>query len=310
MLVSIIVPIYNSSKYLPACLESIINQTYQKLDIILVDDGSTDTSYLICKKYKLNDSRIRVFQKKNDGVASTRNYGIQQAKGDCILFVDSDDILISTHVESLVSIMQEYKCDVAVTSCAIVKENRNWSLPKNKFISIIKMSGKDAAINMLLSKNIDSCVCCKLVRKYNCEKFRFYDGQKIGEDMAFFLNVFRNSKKVVLKNLKEYLYIQHQDSTLNKVTDATINSLDFFEKLIMNEKDENIKEALCSKYISTCFHFLRLINIESDKTKFINIVNRINKYKKKMIFAKNVAFKVRIAILLSYIDYKLIIKIM
>ena len=90
-LVSIVVPIYNTEQYISKCIESLINQTYKNLEIILIDDGSTDNSFNICKKYQKEDERIKLFHKENGGVSSARNYGIKKATGEYICFCDSDD---------------------------------------------------------------------------------------------------------------------------------------------------------------------------------------------------------------------------
>ena len=98
-LVTIIIPVYNVEKYLPKCLDSIINQTYNHLEIIIVDDGSKDSSGLICDEYALKDQRIKVLHKKNGGLSSARNAGLDIAKGDYIMFVDSDDYVESHYCE-------------------------------------------------------------------------------------------------------------------------------------------------------------------------------------------------------------------
>ena len=114
--VSIIIPIYNSEKYLNACLESICNQTYKKLDIILVDDGSTDASAIICEKFKRQDQRIRVFNNSNHGVSYSRNYGLKKAYGNYIIFVDSDDICQKSLIQELYYITKAY--DLEICACS------------------------------------------------------------------------------------------------------------------------------------------------------------------------------------------------
>lgn len=100
-LISVIVPVYNVEAFLPKCLESIINQTYKNIEIILVDDGSTDNSGKICDFYKIQDKRIKVIHKFNGGISSARNYGLKVIRGEYILFVDSDDWLDENHIQTL-----------------------------------------------------------------------------------------------------------------------------------------------------------------------------------------------------------------
>lgn len=104
-MVSIIVPVYNTEKYLKDCLESLVKQTYDKIEIILVDDGSTDSSGKICDKWAKIDDRIHVYHKKNEGVSRARNYGIQRAKGEKLVFIDSDDMLTLNAIECMVEVL-------------------------------------------------------------------------------------------------------------------------------------------------------------------------------------------------------------
>lgn len=110
--VSIIIPVYNAGKYLYQCLDSIVNQTYENLEIIIVDDGSTDDSSKICDKYAQNDSRIKVVHKENEGVSKARNTGIEMATGDYYYFPDSDDYIETDTIDYLIKLIQLKKCEV------------------------------------------------------------------------------------------------------------------------------------------------------------------------------------------------------
>ena len=101
-LISIIINVYNGEKYIKKCLDSVVNQTYKNIEIILVDDGSTDGSGELCEKIKNNDTRIKVYHKKNGGLGSARNYGFNQAKGEYILFLDSDDYIELNTIEKMI----------------------------------------------------------------------------------------------------------------------------------------------------------------------------------------------------------------
>ena len=107
-LISVVVPIYNVEDVLCFCIDSILNQTYSNFELLLVDDGSTDKSGDICDQYARKDTRIRVFHKENGGVSSARNLGIDNAIGECICFVDSDDYLEPDYLEILLAVKQEY----------------------------------------------------------------------------------------------------------------------------------------------------------------------------------------------------------
>ena len=112
MKISVIVPIYNTERYLSECIDSIIRQTYRNLEIILVDDGSTDKSFTICNNYAMLDERIQVVHQANQGVSAARNNGLSRASGDLISFVDSDDTLDDDMYELLVRVIEEYNADI------------------------------------------------------------------------------------------------------------------------------------------------------------------------------------------------------
>lgn len=115
--ISIVVPVYNSGKYLDRCLKSIINQTYSNIEILLIDDGSTDNSLEICNQFAIKDKRIKVFHKENNGVSAARNDGIDYSTGDYIAFVDSDDYLEIDMYEHMMKINDEFDCDIVMCDC-------------------------------------------------------------------------------------------------------------------------------------------------------------------------------------------------
>ena len=119
-LISIIVPVYNSEKYLERCLSSIIKQTYYNLEIIIIDDGSSDESLAIAKKHSHTDSRIRVISKDNEGVSKTRNRGLEESNGKYICFVDSDDYISPSHIDDLYTSVCNHNASVAVCKFANV----------------------------------------------------------------------------------------------------------------------------------------------------------------------------------------------
>ena len=123
-LISVIVPVYNAEKYLNKCIKSIINQRYRNLEIILVNDGSKDSSLELCKKYAENDKRIKVIHKENGGVSTARNVGIEEASGDFIAFVDSDDYIDKDMYFNMMQKATEYKCDVVMCDCYKVYDDK------------------------------------------------------------------------------------------------------------------------------------------------------------------------------------------
>ena len=126
LVISVIVPVYKVEQYLPQCIESIINQTYRNLEIILIDDGSPDNCGKICEEYAQKDKRIKVFHKKNGGLSDARNYGIARASGEYLAFVDSDDWIEPDMYEVLVNWIEDHQTDIV--SCGFFLSFRNGRL--------------------------------------------------------------------------------------------------------------------------------------------------------------------------------------
>ncbi len=125
-LVSVIVPIYKVEEYLRECVDSIINQTYKNLEIILVDDGSPDNCGEICEEYARNDSRVTVYHKENGGLSDARNYGMARSHGEYITFVDSDDVIKENFVEALMELIHKYNADIAVSPYISFSNYADW----------------------------------------------------------------------------------------------------------------------------------------------------------------------------------------
>lgn len=139
-LVSVVIPIYNVEKYLRKCIETVIDQTYTNIEIILVNDGSTDNSLQICNQFKEKDKRIKVINKKNGGLSDARNVGIKNAQGKYICFIDSDDFISEKYIEELHNLIVENKAQIAVCGFENVNEFGK-SISKKEIISQV-ISGK------------------------------------------------------------------------------------------------------------------------------------------------------------------------
>ncbi len=149
-LISIVIPIYNVEKYLKNCVDSVCNQTYRNLEIILVDDGSPDHCPEICEDYARNDSRVRVIHKQNGGLSDARNYGIEVAKGKYITCIDSDDYVSEDFIEYLYKLLKDANADISV--CGFIKTK---NLNENRIFTsedTIEMSSNQAIQEMLYAK--------------------------------------------------------------------------------------------------------------------------------------------------------------
>lgn len=228
-LISIIVPVYNAQSYLSNCIDSLIGQSYKNLEIIFVNDGSTDNSLNVLKKYKEKDSRILIIDKKNAGVSAARNDGMKVSSGQYVMFVDSDDWIDTVTCEKAISTLLEKKADIVMWS--YVSESENRSAKKEIFIGEHVFEGDSIKEKLhrrfigLVDEELEHpeladslCpVWGKLYRKDLISEIAFVDLNKIGtyEDGLFNLFVFEKPNKVVY--LPEYFY-HYRRSTTESVT--------------------------------------------------------------------------------------------
>ena len=146
-MISIIVPVYNAGAYLTTCIESVLSQSYENFELILIDDGSTDMSGALCDEYSSGDKRIKVIHQGNGGVSRARNAGLDIAKGDLIGFLDCDDYILPGMYETLISKMEKAKARIAV--CTVIDEQADGSTRKHDTGETMLITGKDALINLV-----------------------------------------------------------------------------------------------------------------------------------------------------------------
>lgn len=207
-MISIIVPIYNSQKTLALCLDSILTQTYQDFELILVNDGSTDRSEDICLGFERQYcGKIKYYRKENGGVSSARNYGIENAQKEFVCFIDSDDYVESTYLETLVNSLIEYKADFSM--CDICGN----STESNEFI---RLSDNNDIINAIISDEYGQTnrgPYCKLFYKHIIGDLRFNENIYLGEDTLFSIEYAKRCRHGVY--VRKGLY--HYDSSTSSV---------------------------------------------------------------------------------------------
>lgn len=209
-LVSIVIPVYNVERYLPQCITSIRRQTYTNIEIIFIDDGSTDKSGEIIDTYSLKDKRIKVIHKKNQGVSSARNIGIQNSEGQYICFVDADDYIKDNYVQYLLTLILKYDADISLTnhmSTTFYKRKR----PNRNMEKMV--SGIDAAIS-ILCYNMPIGVYCKMFKRSLLSKgIRFEEDLFIGEGFNFNFDAFQEADKVAIGNQSIYFYRRDNENS-------------------------------------------------------------------------------------------------
>lgn len=238
-LISVIVPVYQVKDYLDECIQSLSRQTWRNMEVLLVDDGSTDGSSAICDRYAGKDSRFRVFHQENKGLSGARNEGLQQAKGEYIAFVDSDDLISPVYIEELYHLIRKYDadisvCDYSVNRETVDKEHRNdlKSICLDSEMMLKEWHGK--------RKRVETVVWNKLYRREillnNGQSALFPEG-KLHEDVYVSHQIVQNAKRIAVTEEKLYMYRQRKSSIKNSgITEEKVRQnleaqavrLDFF----------------------------------------------------------------------------------
>lgn len=271
-LISVIVPVYNVSEYLEECCRAIISQTYSNLEIILVDDGSTDGSDKICDYYEKLDDRIKVIHKPNGGLSSARNSGLEIASGSYISFIDSDDYPRQEMMEKLVSCFDSYDLDVVCCNYSSTKT-------PNKLDGRISVLGKNKAISYLLDDGGYRCFAWnKMYRRSMFKNIKYPEG-KLFEDIGTTYKIFKISNRVCYINEDLYYYRQRESSitsvNYNSKSKDVIDAINFVLKdssQILN-KDEysRLTAGYCHYYLS----YLKKAMLADEESK-----EEINYYRK------------------------------
>lgn len=206
-LVSILSPCYNVEKFLPKCLDTIINQTYKNLQIVLINDGSKDRTWDIMQEYAAKDSRIEVYQQNNRGVATTRNCLLDKVKGKYFLFIDSDDWIELNMVEFLVN--KSITTNASIVTCSMVK---NDELFNNDSIKEENWNQTKVILEFLRHKHFNGSLWNKLIRTDLLQNAKFHSGISYGEDALFTWNILQNVNKVVITDKILYHYRMNETS--------------------------------------------------------------------------------------------------
>ena len=233
-MISIIVPVYNVESYLEECLESIKNQTYADIEVILVNDGSTDGSREICEQYCEKDIRFRLINQENQGQSVARNRGVKESVGQFIMFVDSDDVINTNVLEVLLPYM---KTDVDIVECRMTRKKEEFFLNKTSTI-VFEGNSKEAILNCIAFKEVKYCAFKKLYRREIVEKIPFLEGY-IYEDVFTGINYLKHIRKIVVIDYIGYYYRVHANSTMTKSFNE--KDLDIFKvgnQLIDSFKDD------------------------------------------------------------------------
>lgn len=216
MKISVIIPVYNCEKYLQDCLKSVIDQTYKDLEIIIIDDGSTDNSGTICDQFAKQDSRIQVIHQENKGVSASRNIGILQMSGELVSFIDADDTLDPDMYEFLCSLMNDHNADIAHCGYRHVVGEEIRLVHDSR--QIFSQNSEEALTCLIGARLFVGSLWNKLYKAKLIKDLTFDEDIKINEDILFNFQVFSRADKIVFADYTKYNYIAHRDSSACFVT--------------------------------------------------------------------------------------------
>ena len=268
-LISVIIPVYNSEKYLRACLDSVINQTYKHLDIILINDGSTDQSGYICDEYAKKDSRIKVIHQNNQGVSAARNKGMSEIKGDYVSFIDADDTLDLDMYELLYMLILKYKADIAHCGYKHIVGDEVRFVHDTKTIHVQR---QNEALKCLIGGRLFvGSLWNKLYSVKLLKNIKFDESIKINEDILFNFEVFRRAKLTVFADYSKYNYIARLNTSACFITADEKKAKDacFVNRYIYTEsKDTSLSSLSAERYMRSLSVYYRSVD-EKDIKKAI-----------------------------------------
>ncbi len=311
-LISVVVPIYKVESYLHKCVDSILSQTYNNIEIFLVDDGSPDNCSKICDEYAQKDKRIIVIHKKNGGLSDARNTAIDVAKGEYITFIDSDDWINKNYIKILYENLIINKADISCCSFMKVYE-RNYIEEPSSISNITKIYTPEEAIEKVLyQKQLDNAAWGKLFNKKLFSFIRFKTGI-LYEDLDLFYKLYEKADKIVHTNAILYYYLQRSNSILGKFDIRRIYVLTIVDEILqhMTKYHPNLVKAASDRKLSANFNILLLLlknNIE-EKDLVSQCWRNICKLRINSLFNKHVRLKNKIGILLSFFGLNFIKRI-
>lgn len=224
-MVSVIIPIYNVEKYLEECVESVLCQTYQNLEILLVDDGSPDGCGAICEEYAQKDKRVKVIHKENGGLSDARNAGLDVCRGDYIVFVDSDDCIHPQMIERLYNLLMKYQADMAICSFQDIEENEMPLYAKYDVQGKEYCFEKENIMNQLQSRNLLTVVAWNKIYKARLfENIRYPKGY-IHEDEFIIHKLLHLCTRTVYTEEKLYYYRKRGDSIMGNISPKKIQDI-------------------------------------------------------------------------------------
>lgn len=302
--ISVIIPVYKVEEYLPRCLDSIISQTYNNLEIILVDDGSPDSCGKICDEYAERDERIRVIHKENGGVAKARNTGLDAATGDYVGFVDSDDWIENDMYELLMKNALSYNADISACGECIYEDG--------------KVISEEVSGEIVLRDNIETrkstvvggsmgLIWNKIYRKSVVENVRFSPEYGCSEDLMFVYETVKNTQSMVLEKTAKYNYFRREGGiTKGEFGYGAFGVVDVMRNMLNEEKDSEVYPYCIKGFTDAAYTVLSgIITNGKCEDRFDDLIKEVKSYRKEILFGGHHIRKDKIKVILISISPRL-----
>ena len=304
--VSIIIPVYNVKQYLSEALDSVINQTYKNLEIIVVDDGSNDGSEIICEEYAKKDERIKLIHRENGGLSAARNTGLDNVTGEYVAFLDSDDIFLPEAIETALKSLISYDVDCVSFRYILckIKNNINFDkLPKGQIIPNISKGkySRREALKAIANQNLDVMIWTKLTKQNIWDNIRFPENH-VYEDLYLIPQIFNRIKNIYVEDNILVLYRKREESITT--TNTIKNIRDFWDSwtvfknfieihtpdIFDSEQIQKIQKTILTTFI---FRYVKVLSMQLPDSEVINLFNEIIDKLEKSVKIKNCNMELR-----------------
>ena len=303
-MITVIIPVYNVQQYLARCVESVLAQTHHDLEVILVDDGSTDSCGTLCDQYAAQDQRVKVVHKSNGGLSSARNAGLDVMTGERVTFVDADDFIHREFVDKLLHAMGN-DADIAVARWQECDEGETPHVADVLWSNVISFTRDEAIDEIYYQRRLTHSACSRLFDARLFDGLRFPEG-KLYEDLAISYDLLKKVTKVTYVDGPALYYYMHRPgsiiATMKPERTHVLDHLERIEQQVAAEAPQHLP-AVHSRHMSACFNMLRLM--PTNDPQWLPTKERCWKYVKNMRFLcikdRNVRIKNKLACFLSYL---------
>lgn len=270
-MISVIIPVYNAAPHLAACLDSVLAQTYADIELLLVDDGSTDGSLEVCNDYACKDARVTVIHQENQGASTARNRALAEARGEYVAFIDADDVVHASYLQSLLQAIQLTDSDIAQSPYKIIDESRRWeytpsrlSAPFRTEVGKVLASGEEAILDMMYQRPLSANSSpCKLFRASLFQTCRFPEQYRVYEDLFLMVQLYSSAKRMVCLKEPLYYYFKSNSGTLNSLSIRRQDAFDVLQTIevrFLVQGKKTLVRATRERRLSVAFNILKLLS--------------------------------------------------